>query len=205
MLLLVLSVHTMKRILPLLLVPLGLLLGGCLVESVFPFYLDSDVTYQPKLEGDWVEKKDSGEPDELWRFKKRENGYWFKAGNTNLTEVGHEGPAHLFRLADAELLDLEFDLFDKHPQAVPFHLLLKVEQWEPTLKVSLLDDDCLKDVLGKNPTLLQLPDLRDESGKPDHGAVRLAATTPDLRRFLLEHLKDKGMFGATGEYRRPAK
>ena len=50
-----------------LLAAMAVLLGGCLVTSVAPFYTAKDLVFEPALVGDWVENgKDADH--EVWKF-----------------------------------------------------------------------------------------------------------------------------------------
>src|SRR6266704_1494547 len=57
----------MKKLIALLLVSGAALLTGCLVTSVYPFYQQKDLAFEPALLGDWTNPKEAGEH---WKFER---------------------------------------------------------------------------------------------------------------------------------------
>jgi hypothetical protein len=69
---------------------------------------------------------------------------------------------------------------------VPGHLLVRVYQFEPTLKLAFTDPQWLEDFLEENPDALA-------HHKEDDRLV-LVATTGDMQTFILAHLVDGELF-----------
>src|SRR5438445_2919029 len=80
-----------------------LLLTGCVVTSVYPFYTEKDLVFDAALLGDWVSADDEAKPGEFMRIEKfGGQGYRvtaFTADATNSVDF------HLFRLGKNLLLD----------------------------------------------------------------------------------------------------
>lgn len=81
----------------------AILLAACF-PSVNPFYQDKDVIFDSHLVGEWKEKSDAGDFPNIWAFEQSTN----KGYDLTVTEQGKTGKfsAHLFKLSDAQFLDL---------------------------------------------------------------------------------------------------
>lgn len=173
----------------------ALLLGGC-IPSVNPFYSGKDLVFDEPLLGEWQEK-DAAEQPETWKFEKADdNAYTL----TTTDKDGKRGrfTAHLFRLKQELFLDLipsDCEYATNQADLVAFsmfpgHLLLRLAQAGPELKLAMTDFDWLEKVLGKNPKALahHLEDKR----------IILTAATRDLQRFVLKHLAAGELFEEPG-------
>jgi len=169
----------------------AVLLCSC-IPSVNPFYTDKDVVYDARLLGEWQEKDKSDNPD-VWKFESTTN----KTYKLTVTEKeGKQGRfnAHLFQLKQEYFLDLipddcnyatnQADLVAA--SMYPGHLLVRVPQLEPELKLAFFDFDWLQKHLEKNPKAL----AHHKEG--DH--IVLTAGTRDLQRFVLKHLGEDELF-----------
>lgn len=159
-----------------------LLLTGCVVTSIHPFYTAKDVAYEPALLGQWTNT--SG--DEQWTFQKEgSDAYhliYVSEGKTNLATV------HLFKLGGQAFLDFVSADADCAvlPPAIPSHMLLRVTQLAPAVRLSVLKNDWLKAALEKDPKLLRHAMIGD---KPDDQRVVLTGDTAELQQFLRPHLE----------------
>ncbi len=72
----------------------------------------------------------------------------------------------------------------------PGHLLVRVWQLEPELKLALFDFDWLKKHLEKNPEAL--------AHRTENGSILLTAETRALQKFVLKHLADGELFDKPG-------
>jgi hypothetical protein len=162
-----------------------LLLPGCVVTSVCPFYTAKDLVSEPALVGDWIkEGKDANH--EVWKYEKSGD----LACRFTLIEPSKATvmEAHAFELQGQLFLDIASIEQDIH--VIPPHYLLKVSQLTPTLRLSQLDHDWLKKLLGKDRAILP-HHLVGNPDEPDELRVVLTAETPELQKFILEHLKTK--------------
>ena len=178
----------MKRII---LIAAGLaltLVSGCVVTSVYPFYLEKDVVFEPALLGSWQK---AGQRDEHWTFARdKSNGYLVTCVSKDTTNVVQ---GHAFKLHGEQFLDLSTAQWkeDIQPEPVPSHLLVRIGQIAPSLKMANLKYDWLGDLLAKNPKAIRHI-LIKTGDKPEDRRVVLTADTAELQRFVIKHLKTKG-------------
>lgn len=174
---------TISRITLCLGISLGAMLAGCVVTSVYPFYMEKDLTSDPALLGDWLrEIKDS--PDEIWKFEKlREKSY-----RLTLIEERHATvlEAHLFKLQGQLFLELASMEQDYH--VIPPHYLLKVRQLTPALRMSELNYQWVQEVVVKDPGALRHHFART-GDKPEDRRLILTASTAELQKFVIQHLE----------------
>jgi hypothetical protein len=179
----------MKRIFPLSGLALILVLAGCVVMSVYPYYTEKDLTFDAALVGTWTDKEAGPNITERWVFEKAgEKGYTFamlKDSETNTFS------AHLFKLQEHLLLD--FMPSDLRDQSIPPHYLMSVTQTQPTLKMQMMSYEWLAKYLEKNPKAIRHIEER-EPGETNKGPYILTADTKDLQKFVLKHLKTEGAF-----------
>ncbi len=175
----------------------GLLLAAC-VPSVHPFYTVKDLAFDQQLLGEWHEKGKTNNA-QIWRFEKND------ADSYKLTVTEEDGKtgqlsAHLFKLHQDYFLDLiPTDVQFGTNQAglvaacmFPGHLLARVSQFDPDLRLAFFDFDWLEKFLDQNPEALA-------HHKQDNGLL-LTASTPDLQTFVLKHLNE--LFSKPGEFTR---
>ena len=157
------------------------LLTGCIVTSIHPFYTSKDVVFEPALLGQWT----NTDGEQYWTFQREQtNAYhltYISEGKTNVSTV------HLFKLSGQQFLDFVSadPECDALPPAIPSHMLLRVTQLTPTVRLSLLNHDWLKAAVEKDPKLLGHAMI---GNKPDDQRVVLTADTAELQQFLRAHL-----------------
>lgn len=175
-------------------------LAGACIPSVNPFYTDKDVVFDARLLGEW-QKQDKTDGPETWKFEKSGD----KAYKLTVTEKEAkqgEFEARLFKLRQEFFLDLipsDCHYATNQADLVAFsmfagHLLVRVPQLEPGLKLAFFDFDWLAKHLEKNPKAL----AHRTTGKNDKG-ILLTAETRDLQRFVLKHLGAGELFDKPGE------
>jgi hypothetical protein len=178
----------------------ALLLAAC-IPSINPFYTDKDVVFEKKLLGEWQEKEKADEP-QSWYFEEAKD----KAYKLTVTEKeGKQGEfeAHLFKLKQEYFLDIfateigtnVADLVKM--SLIPGHLLLRISQFDPELKLAMTDVDWLDKYLKEHPKAL--------AHHRDEDRIFLTAETADLQSFVLKHLGEDELFGKPGEMIRKAK
>jgi len=172
----------------------ALLLSGC-IPSVHPFYTAKDVVFDDRLLGEWQAKDNSEEQG--WKFEKAgDDAYKL----TITDEKGKQGvfTARLFKLKQEHFLDIipaDCEYATNQADLVAFsmfpgHLLVRVSQIEPELKLAFFDFDWLGAHLKDNPKALA-------HHQEDDRAV-LTAQTRDLQRFVLKHLGKGKLFDEPG-------
>ena len=162
----------------------AVLLAAC-IPSVNPFYTDKDVVFDPHLLGEWQDKQATNNP-ETWMFEQATN----KSYNLTVTAEGKTGKftAHLFKLKQEQFLDFipsDCDYASNQADIVgaamfPGHLLFRVAQIEPELKMAGSDYDWLGNYLKTNSAALEHHTEGDR--------IVLTADTRDLQKFVLKHM-----------------
>ncbi len=157
---------------------------GCVVTSVYPFYFEKDVAFEPALVGDW---KKASQPDEHWKFEQAGgNGYRVTSvsqGHTTLFQ------GHVFKLHGQTFLDLTSgDWTDAiQPEPVPSHFLAHIVQLAPMVKLLPMNYDWLKELVAKDPKAIRHVAIRNGE-KPENRRIVLTADTAELQRFIVKHL-----------------
>ena len=175
----------MKRLIVMLLAGGAAFLTGCLVTSVYPFYQQKDLAFEPALLGDWTNSK---EPGEHWKFEPEStNAYRFTYTSDGKDYVMR---AHFFKLGENAFLDMftTEESPNAEPPPIPSHFLFRVFQISPNPKLASLNYDWLKELLNKEPTAVRHYVIADEE-KPDDTRLILTADTAELQKFVLKHLK----------------
>ncbi len=178
----------------------ALLLAAC-IPSINPFYTDKDVVFETHLIGTWQEKEKADEPV-VWKFEEGKD----KAYELTVTEKeGKQGKfeAHLFKLKQEFFLDIIATEIGTNvsdtvtASLIPGHLLFRVPQIEPELKLAGVDFDWLDKHLKEHPKAL--------AHHRENDRVVLTAETADLQSFVLKHLGEDQLFAKPGEMIRKAK
>jgi len=167
---------------------LALALTGCVVTSVYPFYFEKDVVFEPVLLGDWTKGQ---APEEHWKFERDgETAYRITRESGGKATVFK---GHAFKLRGRTFLDLSTMDWkaDIQPEPVPSHFLARVVQLTPTLKLSAINYDWLKELLAKDPNAVRHIVIQTGE-KPNDRHIILTADTTELQQFLLKHLKTEG-------------
>lgn len=170
--------------------------AGCVVSSVYPFYLEKDLLFDPALLGVWTSQGKEPSSTEI---------EFIQAGPKEY-RITQDDPysVHLFRLHGHLFFDL-FPASDKKEDAdhAPVHRVFRVDQIEPHLKTAELNHDWLLEYLTRNPKAIAHVRIerKGDDGKVNSRVV-LTAPTDKLQSFLLKHLKTKEAWGETGEFHR---
>src|SRR5258707_4513942 len=100
----------------------SLALAGWVVTSVYPYYNNKDLVFEPGLLGSWHESKPDADANEAWVFEKNgERDYAFSVIDAQKT---NQFAAHLFKLKNHLFLD--FQPSEPHEDFVPPHYLMRV-------------------------------------------------------------------------------
>jgi hypothetical protein len=170
---------------------------GCVVTSIYPYYTDKDLVFDPAILGNWVEAGQTNETSEYVRFEPMgTNGYWatvLGGSETNSFEV------HLFRLK-AQLFVDSFPT-NRSLDFVPVHQVSKVMQNGPVLETANLNYDWLAKLLEKNPRAVRHMMLRDNPGD-EHGRIVLTADTKELQRFILKNVNNTNAWKEPSQFKR---
>jgi hypothetical protein len=167
----------------------GLLLTGCVVTSVYPWYNPKDVVFEPALVGTWVEANTTNAPKENVRFERAEgDGYTMTINGEK--SVVHD--AHLFKLKGQ--LYLDYTPREGHEDFIPPHYLLKVDRVAPTFQLRGLNHQWLAELVRTNTTAIRHVIVGSKSGDSKNSRVVLTADTAELQAFLRKHVADTNVF-----------
>ncbi len=156
------------------------ILAGCVVVSVCPYYSRENLVSEPALLGSWVNPSNT---DEIWTFEpSRALAYRFTLIESSKATVME---AHTFKLQGQLFLDI-FSL-EQDFHVIPAHYLLKVSQVTPTLRLYELNDAWLKELFAKDPSVLRHHFVQS-GDKPADLRLILTGDTPELQKFIIEHL-----------------
>ena len=179
-----------------------LALAGC-VPSWNSFYTEKDVVFDPALVGTWRPAEAKESSSEAWEFTTSADKLY------QLAQTDEEGrkavfEARLFKLKENFFLDLyltkvEGDDVKMNAWAgfslVPAHLLLRVEQIVPALKLAVMNPDWMRTYLKQHSDAIAHRVVAD-------GNIVLTASTDELQKFVLAHLDDKDFIGDGMEMKR---
>jgi hypothetical protein len=165
-------------------------LAGCMVTSVYPYYTERDVVFDPALSGVWADAGSTNTARENWQFERAE-GKSFKLTVRDANKTT-EYAAHLFKLGGHMFIDAAS--LAEQDDFIPPHYLLKVSHIEPELEMFLMDFNWLKDLLKEKPDAIRHIWVGQKWGKPDSGRPVLTADTAELQAFVLKHVDDTNAF-----------
>jgi len=178
----------------------GLFLVGCVVTSVYPFYTEKDLVFDPRLLGDWVGNDEkNAKTNEFTRVERLgDKGYRaivFTERETNSIIC------HLFRLNNQLFLDTcptnhSLDL-------IPVHQVSKVTQITPDFENAGLNYKWLEALLRENPKAIRHTIVRDEFEGKDEARIVLTADTGELQKFILKHLNNTNAWQEPSQVKRP--
>jgi hypothetical protein len=178
---------------------LGLVLAGCVVPAVYPFYTQNDLIAEPALTGSWVPAQNprDNQNKETWIFEKTgERSLHASILSGNET---NSYSAHLFKLQGQEFMDA---VPLENNANIPAHYLIKVLQVQPTLHLANLNYKWMDEFLSHNPDAL--PHIVSLSNPDDTNSevLVLTANTSQLQRFIVKHLGETNLFIVLDEMKR---
>src|ERR1051325_6103586 len=178
----------------------ALLAAGCL-PSLNPLYTEKDLIFDPALVGRWAEKPDD---KDSWTFEKRDEHSY----NLVIRDDDTQSPliVHLVKLGGHRFLDLMLrhsGLKETKLDGVfqlgliPGHLLAKVNQTAPALRLAFLNPEWLDKLLKENPKAIAHHRIEGD-------LAALTASTKELQAFVLKYAGDTNAFREGSELRKVA-
>ena len=171
-------------------------LAAACIPSINPFFTDKDVVFDPHLIGEWQDNSDTNNP-EIWMFEKSTNNGF------NLTVTEKEGKtgrfsAYLFKLKQERFLDIiptdcKYDSNQADLVAFsmfPGHLLIRIGQTEPDLKIAFCDPDWVEKYLETNSAAV--------GHHTESERIVFTDNTANLQQFVLKHLGTNELFKEYG-------
>ena len=178
---------------------LAVIIGGCVpVLSLHPLYTEKDVVVDKKLYGTWTD--DPNGTKTTWEFKsidEPKNAYQLIFTD----EDGKKGSfvTRLVKLQGKLFMDiypraLPSDANDSSELAwphnafflIPAHFFLKVDSIEPQLKLRLMLESDLEELLKENPSAVEHTSVGDR--------LVLTGSTKKLQEFILKYADDERVF-----------
>ena len=160
---------------------IALCMAGCL-RSLHPLYTDKDLVFRKDLIGTWIQGE--GNKD-TWMFQQSgENSY-----DLIHTQKGALArfEAHLIRLDKFLFLDLfpdqpdtKNDFYKSH--LIPAHTFSRVWIDGNDLRLALLDNDWMKDMIAEKKVMIKHERLED--------GIILTASTEDLQKLVVTYEND---------------
>jgi hypothetical protein len=187
----------MKKQFLLLVLTLAALLQGCIVKSLHPFYLQTDVIYKKELINTWLDQ--DGHKWSISQVKDEPNAYemTFTKDDRSATFL-----AHLFKLQDNLFLDFRplasdgsvNDLFEMH--LLPSHSVAKVVKLnDEIVEIKWFNEEWLHKLFSQNRIKISHEIIVEEnSGKDEDKTYVLTASTEELRKFLIKYGNDQSAF-----------
>jgi primosomal protein N'' len=178
----------MKRIIVSLLGLALVLLAGCVVTSVYPYYTTKDLTFDPALTGVWLDPESNDSSSGSWTFEKL-GDQTYKLTTRDSSET-NEFDAHLFTLGNQKFLDCLNR--QRGAYAIPTHLLLRINRLQPQLETQLLDYEWLAEQVHANPKIIPHTIVAGPAGEKNdgEGLLTLTADTAQLQKFVRKHLNN---------------
>jgi len=172
-----------------------LLFTGCIVTSIYPYYTEKDLVFDPALLGNWVEAGKTNENPEYVRIEQAgEKGYRATVFGTDET---NSSDLYLFRLKQQLFLDT--CPTNRSLDFVPVHQVSKLTQLGPVLETADLNYDWLAAQVKKNPSAIRHMILRDKPGD-ESGRIVLTADTKELQRFILKNVNNTNAWSEPSQY-----
>jgi hypothetical protein len=178
---------------------------GCWVQSVYPFYEESDVLVDNNLVGDWIgegELKNCLLKITLQREGKTYTIATSDAGSKQDSRGQCDSGAlegKLIQIGQQRFVDV---VPDEDKSWAPLDLILKIESDKQRLVLTPLDAEWTANAMAD-----KIVKLQGRSHEEEYGAafpvvlmrVYLVSPTSELRDFLREHGNDRGAFSRSGQ------
>lgn len=174
----------------------GLVLQGCIVKSVYPFFHESDVVFRKELVGTWLDNDSNRWNIHANPFKPNSYELHYIKDKRDVAFAGN-----LFMLDGHLYIDLfpvsdnkeEMLFFDLH--LVPTHSVAMVEHLTADeVRIKWFNEEWLGSLFSKNKIRIPHETIMDTDLKPDNdeGMYLLTASTDELQKFIVKY-RDEAM------------
>lgn len=195
----------LRKIVVLVIVMSGMLMTGCLVSSLHPFYKAKDILYEEAMEGEWIDGDSS-----VWIIERQYSSESF---------MGEEKPDNAYRVAYYEDKDSKsvlkgtlFQLngvqfidfcpdpdYDEHCESdmtsfhmLPTHTLARVQFNRDSILLFWYGEEWLNDLLEQNRIKIEHQTIQTTPYTSRHV---LTASTDELQKFIEKYANDPRMVG----------
>jgi hypothetical protein len=175
----------------------AVLLAGCVVSSVYPFYSSKDVIFDSSLLGKWNPinpKSNLEETNDPIEFRVLGTSAYLMG-----KKLGGDKPdwfeTHLFEIQGQKFLDQSPFFVTNRCFGfgfIPEHYVCALINHTNTLQLAWLRQDWLEQLLTKDTNAIRHTVVRDF---PDSkGRIVLTAETEELQKFVLKYVNDTNAF-----------
>jgi hypothetical protein len=172
----------------------GVVLQGCIVKSVYPFFKESDVVFKKELVGSWMDNDSNRWNIHANPFKPNSYELHYIKGNRDVAFAGT-----LFTLDGYLYMDLfpvsdnkeEMLFFDVH--LVPTHSVAMVEKLtSDDIIIKWFNEEWLESLFSQNKIRISHEMIMDFDLKPneDEGMYLLTASTDELQKFIVKYREE---------------
>jgi hypothetical protein len=186
---------------------LAIAFAGCVVTSIYPYYADQDVVFEPGLVGQWIGSDAGSDSHDTIQFKKGADQGYLLATTENNT-LSDKYAAHLFQLGDQRFIDL-YPAQRPNGDDLDFaavHQVMKATVTATSLSLTGLNYKWLGELLEKDPRALRhvkVKSTKDGENKDEYRIV-LTASTKELQDFIKKYMNTKEAWSDPNEFKRPA-
>jgi hypothetical protein len=186
----------------LLIIATGLLMSGCFIKSLYPFYTKKDIVYDPTLPGTYMDEDSS-----KWVIKQQMKWPIAPDNSYQVEIIDDEGGmgsfnVHMFRLNGQFYLDFypsgkigSNDIIEEN--IVLTHSLAKVTYSEATIKIQWFNEVWLEKLLNENKIRIRHEKIYDSD--INSNSYLLTAPTEELQKFILKYGDDPMAFKSIWE------
>jgi hypothetical protein len=182
----------------------GLLLSGCFIKSLFPFYTKKDVVYDSSIIGTWIDSDSS-----KWIINKQTKWSYPSDSSYQVDIIDNDGKkctfnVHLFRLNNQLYLDffpnghIGSNSFVEE-NIVPTHSLAKISYTTKSIKVQWFNEIWFGQLLKQNRIRIKHEKLSDNDTEGDSESYLLTASTKELQKFIIKYGNDSLAFKSIWE------
>lgn len=194
----------MKKQFWLLTLALAVVLQGCIVKSLHPFYASSDLVYKKELINTWVDEEGNKWTIHPVNVVKSGGVAEPRAYEMTCTKDGRSATflAHLFELEGNLFLDFRplasdgsaVEIFEMH--LLPSHSVAKVAKLsDDEVQIIWFNEKWLHNLFSQNRIKISHEVIFEEnSGNDEDKTYVLTASTEELRKFLIKYGNDKSAF-----------
>ena len=175
----------------------ALLIAGC-VRSLYPFFTEDDLIFEPKLVGTWIEK----EAKNTWIFEKKGekeyilHHYEAEYGSSMGAKVPGDTAkftAQLGKLGKYIFLDISPDEVETNIKngfynfhLLPLHTISRVWLEGDSLKLAMFDSEWLENMINNNAFKIKHAKLNDQ--------LILTASTSELQQLIQKYAENTKAF-----------
>jgi hypothetical protein len=182
-----------------LIIVLIIIVSGCLVKSIHPFYKESDIIFDTALIGLWSDKDSS-----IWTIEQFQvSGFFGDTKNRNSyiisfnekDEAQEKFIVNLFRLNNQLYVDFMPKDIDV-PDITSFHLvkahsIAKIDIAADSINLKWFNESWLAGLFENNKIRIAHETIIDEKGEESYV---LTASTDELQKFIIKYGNDPNAF-----------